>query len=1298
MTDVVLAACSGGIVNLTLIEDLRGDTVTGDARELADLALFEDRAGVRPTRAQYEADFEAAFATGRSLWSAHADELEQGMEASRLRDRLIGPFLSLLGYDLQYQRSHLAAGDETFRITHLGWAADDAPPMILDPSPLDERGERQRRSAHDEMQAYLNASSQHTWGIVSNGRVLRLVRDFHHTRTKGFAEFELEHIFEAGSVEDFRAFVRVCHSSRFTARPHLHGGEVGGEQGPYDASLLELLHHRSVSAGVAAGRRLQPQVRRAIEHLANGALSTNPDLRRRVLEEAGFGRELYRELLTVLYRVLFLLFAEQREMLHGNRLYQETYSMARLRKTAESRRTEGRRFDLWEGLKATFAAFHDDSKATALGVYPYNGELFDPSRTPNLGSAHIPNSELAIAIRSLTTVEVNKMTLYVDYRNLGVEELGTVYESLLDYRLRINDTGHSLAVKDPTSERNVPSGHAYLAPMSTERGDLASYYTPPALVSLVLDRSLEPLLEERLTAAGPDPLARAAAILDLRIIDPACGSGAFLAEALERLAIALAGERSKPSEPSDAEAASARREILSRCIYGADKDPFAVELCKVALWIHCAVPDAPLSFLDHHIICGDSLVGWPMFEVPDSIPDGAFDFSKATVEDKKILKAARLENKEYVAGVQTLWAKHVEPAEGLSLPSLLQEPDRTHGDVREKAQAFAEYLASRHYQERKSAADLWTSAFFWSHRHGPAPTTRQYRSALSGELDAGLSDEATTLCNPLNPLHWALAFPDIRDREGFDLVIGNPPWEVFENEELEFFAESAPSIAALTSQPRKEAIELLAESDPEFYARWKDYQTASNRLAHFAKTSDRFTRTAGKVNTYPLFTELAANLTAAHGRVGLVVQSGIAIDLGQSVLWESLVNQGRVIEVRDIVNGGPTGSTLIFPSVDAKERYSLLVLGPYRPATEFGASMMNMSLEEAEVKELTPWSAERLRTVCPATGTLLSAQHQWEIDLTTQLHARLPTLAFDRTTSPNGENPWGLGYAQLFNSSTAQPLFSRREVLESEGWEIQPDRSFHHPDGRRLLPVFEGQMINRWDHRAKTFEGYSGPNKYGRAPGIPESTSAQHGDSAFEVEPRYWMLEATANDRIQATVGDRAMVAYRDVTSTWRNSRSVKACLLFPTPATHNLPILTVSKHYVLAFVALINSTIFDFLARVHVPGAHLSPWVISQCAAPPPSSIDCECAALAGVLSSTSGKLANAYDLELYPWDEESRPSIEAECDARIARSYGLVREEYEQLFGHFVVMSRVEIAKFGEYRTKRLCLEAYDRLGGGS
>jgi len=252
-----------------------------------------------------------------------------------------------------------------------------------------------------------------------------------------------------------------------------------------------------------------------------------------------------------------------------------------------------------------------------------------------------------------------------------------------------------------------------------------------------------------------------------------------------------------------------------------------------------------------------------------------------------------------------------------------------------------------------------------------------------------------------------------------------------------------------------------------------------------------------------------------------------------------------------------------------------------------------------------------------------------------------------------------------------------------------------HPDGRVAVPLFEGQMLNRFDHRAKTYEGYTGTKKYGRAPGILWTSDEQHREPNFEIEPRYWMLVSTWEARRMATVGDRSMVGYRFVGGAiWRNSRSMKAALLFPTPTTHMLPILAVPREHALAFLGLVNSCVFDFLARIHSPGSHLPPWVLSQCAAPPPEVLDPICAELAGQLSVTSAKLSETYGFRLHAWDAEERPHLEAECDARVARSYGLSRDQYDQLFEHFSVLGRVERARFGEERTRRLCLEAFDRL----
>jgi hypothetical protein len=209
-----------------------------------------------------------------------------------------------------------------------------------------------------------------------------------------------------------------------------------------------------------------------------------------------------------------------------------------------------------------------------------------------------------------------------------------------------------------------------------------------------------------------------------------------------------------------------------------------------------------------------------------------------------------------------------------------------------------------------------------------------------------------------------------------------------------------------------------------------------------------------------------------------------------------LLAEGRVREVRDIVNGGATGTNLIFPGVDGKERFTILVLGPRRASDDtFRASTMAFSLgEAADPERLRLWTPATTVAFAPHTRTLPSVRHGWETDLAIALQERHPPLDFDTNLNPEATNPWQLRYTQLFNSSTGQKDFHRREDLEAGGFTLQVNREMLHPDGRRLVPVFEGQMINRWDHRAKTYEGYVGPNRYGRAPGIPWVTEVQHAD------------------------------------------------------------------------------------------------------------------------------------------------------------------------------------------------------------
>jgi hypothetical protein len=361
------------------------------------------------------------------------------------------------------------------------------------------------------------------------------------------------------------------------------------------------------------------------------------------------------------------------------------------------------------------------------------------------------------------------------------------------------------------------------------------------------------------------------------------------------------------------------------------------------------------------------------------------------------------------------------------------------------------------------------------------------------------------------------------------------------------------------------------------------------------------------------------------------------------------------------------------------------------------ASTLNFGLDDAIERPLVRFDATRLRRLSPGTRTLPSFRRIEELDVAESIYDRWPTLDFDKATAV-GEpsNPWVVTYCTLFHSSSGQKYFDRREELEAAGFTLQRDREMQHADGRIAVPVYEGQMVTRWDHRAKTYEGYLGDNKYGSNPGIPSVSEDQHSDPEFEVEPRYWMLWNVAKKRLDKTVGDRALIAFRDITRQWKDRRCVKAAVVAPGPATHTLPILATTHDRAMGLAALLNSTTVDFLAKLHLPGAHLQAWTVSQIAAPPPDELDAHCWGLAEKLSATSRKLAAAYGYELHSWCGDVRHTLEAECDARVARAYGIKRDEYEVILDSFTAMARRETFDdgLGEYRTKRLCLDAWDRL----
>ena len=1286
---------SGGLLGQGVLAEAFADAPKSDVFAPAAFA-YEGRDAERP--AVHADTIETAFALARERYEAVAGKLDE-LDVGELRERWLIPLLQLLDLEPVFQRAHLASEDgrDRYAISHLGWTGDDAPPVPLVTEDLDAASGRGKRSPHEELQAYLNRAPA-LWGILANGRRLRVLRDFHHEHVKAFVGFDLDAIFEAADFPSFRALYRLVHRSRFLP--------VSGDE---DARLpLEILFAKSREQGVEIGRELQRQVRQAIEALAEGLFDSEL---RSLLDDPKEARALYQEVLLVVYRLLFLLFAEQRRMLPTGGIYAETYSIMALVRLAEGRAAEPRHRDLWEGLKVTFRMLAEG--APGADVFPYNGQLFDPERTARLFARTCENKKLLEAIGALTHVRAGGVRQRVSYGELGVEELGSVYESLLNEMLR--------RAERPTEHDGqvVPTGGVYLAPLTTERKDLGAFYTPPALVEFALSVSLDRLVAERLEAAGSDPDVRERALLDLRVCDPACGSGAFLIGAVDRIALALATEGSGGQKPTEEALRRARRDVLRHSIYGVDKDPFAVELCKVALWIHCAVPDLPLSFLDHRIQHGDALVGWPLKDIPTSIPETAYTVpskiqSSRRPEDRRLrefLRNAGERNREALAGQLEIGQAPPMPDVRVDFPAILEEDERVPADVERKDAAYRAFLDSETYRRFDAAASLWAAAFFWGPEAGAdAPTAADYRRALAGEFDPGQVAAARAVLAEFPAFHWPLRFPEIRARGGFDALVGNPPWEQFESREQEWFAAHVPAIALRRGAERKRAIEELRSTAVDVHRRWKVYEAANQRIADYVRACGRFTPSGGKPNTYLLFAEAVAAILREDGRGGILVKSALALDKSASALFGKLVEAGQTDEFHDIVNGGPTGRTLVFPAVDAKERFALLGLRGSSGQHALTATVMNWNVDEAATRQRQRFSMEELGILNPKTHTLTSFRKPEELAIALDIHRRLPILDFEA----GGENPWALTYCTLFNSTTASGHFLKREDRESDGWVLGRDKVFRlaaecvepivaegtpslfgnpEPDAE-ALPLYEGQMINRYDHRAKTFDGYTGTKKYRPAPGIPETTTEQKADPSFEIEPRYWMLRSIADQRLTGKVGERIMIGFRKVGAPWRNQRSAKGAILPRVPATDSLSIITVPQDVVTEFIGLFNSTVFDFLLRGHVPGANIGlAWPLNQIPAPP-SGLDNRVSEHARKLSLTSHSVAQVFGVEPHPWDSDERYALDVELDALVAHAYGLTATQYETVLDSFEVMARVQMNTHGRYRFKDDCLAAYRRI----
>ena len=710
------------------------------------------------------------------IWQAFREDYETLPDSdagtSITREDWLAPLFQELGFGkLTLSRAEMIGG-KSYAISH---RRSEIPiHQISFRYELDRRAERvagaSRVSPHTLVQEYLNRTENSLWGILTNGRQLRILRDSVMLSRQAYLEFDLETMFNGDCFSDFRLLWLMCHESRF---------ENGKD------CLLEQWTKFAVQSGARALDSLRDGVTRAIQSLGAGFLKNpaNHDLKQKLRSGALDKQDYYRQLLRLIYRFLMLFVAEDRGTLWTGAdpdtiaRTEEAFGTRRLRNQAVSLRGTAHG-DRWEALRVLFAQLSSDSGCPELGIPALGGFLFSPDAIPDLKDAALANRDLYEAVRSLSQTMDGNIRRPVNYAELGAEELGSIYESLLEmHPILDSDNG--------TFELNVAAGN--------ERKTTGSYYTPESLIRVLLDTALEPVVEERLQGLKSDK-EREEALLSLRICDPACGSGHFLLGAARRLGERLAGIRCGGDEPSPDDKRLALRDVIRSCIYGVDLNPMSVELCKVGLWMESMQPGLPLSFLDAHIRCGNSLVGvGPGQKIMDlRVPDNAFD--PKTGDDKSIASQVKKLNKQESSQYTlSLFTKTSDLSTYFGSSIKYEEmPEDNVLDVREKKEVWEAFENSEQFQYQKKIADLWISAFSWplikSNENLNFPTQGNLWNLQHGiPINKKLIEKSSELSKQSNAFHWPLMFPGIFSglpSSGFDVVLGNPPYIQLQKEEL----------------------------------------------------------------------------------------------------------------------------------------------------------------------------------------------------------------------------------------------------------------------------------------------------------------------------------------------------------------------------------------------------------------------------------------------------------------------------------------------------------------------------------
>jgi hypothetical protein len=794
---------------------------------------------------------------------------------------------------------------------------------------------------------------QARWCLLFNGLVCR-VMDASRPHASRYTEFDLDAVADDETAAS--ALVLVANG--------LQGSTAG----------LTALVRESDAHGVAVCRSLK-----------DGVLSASGDVLSALIghQRRATDAELYTALeqsLTIVYRVLFLLFAESRGLMPlWHAIYRDGYAIETLVSIAMRGHSQG----LWDALRATARLAHAGCRAGDLRVTAFNGRLFAPAWTPlaerrDLDDEHARRTLVSLATSSASNGGGRER---IAYRDLGVEQLGSVYESLLDYQ----------PCADPIA----------LVPGSGVRKSTGTFYTPQPIADYLVRATLSPLVDN----------APAHQILALRIVDPSMGSGAFLVAACHYLSHAYEAAIVRDggchaSDIGETERASIRRSIAERCLYGVDINPMAVQLARLSLWLTTLAADRPLTFLDHRLRCGDSLLGTSLEHLRSAPAVGRH--ARPRAKPGELFDDALVEHA----------LRDAVPVRF----SLERAADDTVEHVRAKEQALASLHTNSGLSRWKRVADVWCASWLSIGDAEPLPATAFHAltdhilgdsGPLRAHVAARYLERAKATANARKLFHWELEFPEVffdpqgrrLSRAGFDAAIGNPPWDMIRAD------AGGSDVRARTRRGNSPVLRFIRNGG--------SYRSSSS----------------GHANLYQLFTERVIALLRPGGRLGLVLPSGLATDHGSAALRRLLLHECDVDTLVGLDN--QRGVFAIHRSVKFLLATATKGSSTQSIACRFGESDVAALDAEKDGVALSNWFRVYLT---PALIERLSGDALTIPELRTPLDVTIAERAAALFPPLASDAGWSGHFGRELNATDDRPHFGRTGLPIVEGKHIEPFR------------------------------------------------------------------------------------------------------------------------------------------------------------------------------------------------------------------------------------------------------------------